>query len=156
MTDDIETRLRRLEDLEGINLTMAVYGHTIDAGEEDAWVDVFTEDGEFKASGPGDYPPFAIGGRDQLRDFISHHSRRPEAYHEHLTLMPVIELAGDTATSRARFVVLVVDGIRPVVRVFGTYYDQLQRGADGTWRFRVRRAEIEAFGSDLPGLAYAR
>ena len=71
-------------------------------------------------------------------------------------VQPVISIDGSRATCVSRFFVIVMDGERPVVRTFGTYQDVLERGADGAWRFAVRRPEIDAFAPGLPPLAYAR
>ena len=45
-----------------------------------------------------------------------------------------------------------MDGEQPVVRTFGTYRDELERGTDGQWRFVVRRPEIDAAAPGLPPL----
>lgn len=153
-------RVAWLEAEAGIRETLARYGHAIDAGDEDGWVDLFTETGEFQVRGPGgSEDDYTIAGRTELRDFYSHHSRRPEAFHEHVTVAPVITLTDDgrRASCRSRFFVIVMDAAhRPVIRVFGTYQDTLERAADGTWRFATRRPEIDAQAPDLPPLAYSR
>ena len=48
---DLATRLKLLEDERAILRTLYRYGHGVDAGEEEAWVDCFTEDGRFFAHG---------------------------------------------------------------------------------------------------------
>jgi ketosteroid isomerase-like protein len=150
----LEERVARLEAEAAIVRTLHRYGHAIDAGDEAAWVDLFTEDGEFRVRGPG--VDYTIAGRDELRAFSARHSRRPEALHEHVMVQPVISVDGDRATCVSRFFVIVMDGERPVVRTFGTYHDVLERGDDGEWRFAVRRPEIDAAAPGLPPLAYAR
>jgi hypothetical protein len=135
--------------------TLHRYGHAIDAGDEATWVGLFTEDGEFQVRGPSG--GYTISGRAELAAFASRHSRRPEAFHQHVVTQPVIELDGsDRARCVSRFFVIVMDGERPVVRTFGTYHDELARGADGAWRFVVRRPEIDAVAPGLPPLANAR
>jgi ketosteroid isomerase-like protein len=146
--------LARLEAEAAILRTLHRYGHAIDAGDEAAWVDLFTPDGEFRVRGPGDAPGYTISGRAELAAFIARHSRRPEAFHEHVVVQPLIEVDGDRATCVSRFFVIVMDGPQPVVRAFGTYHDSL--AFDGTWRFVVRRAEIDAAAPGLAPLAYAR
>jgi hypothetical protein len=150
----LEDRLARLEAEAAILRTLHRYGHAIDAGDEAAWVDLFSPDGEFQVRGPG--VEYTISGRAELLRFIARHSRRPEAFHEHVVVQPVISVDGERATCVSRFFVIVMDGERPVVRTFGTYRDSLLRGADGVWRFVVRRPEIDAAAPGLAGLAFAR
>jgi hypothetical protein len=138
----------------GIARTLHRYGHAIDAGDEATWVDLFTADGEFQVRGRGG--GYTISGRAELAAFASRHSRRPEAFHQHVVTQPVIDVDGDRARCVSRFFVLVMDGERPVVRTFGTYHDELVRSEDGQWRFKVRRPEIDAAAPGLPPLANAR
>ena len=44
---DIESRLALLEAESAILKNLYRYGHAIDYGDEEAWVDCFTEDGVF-------------------------------------------------------------------------------------------------------------
>ena len=46
MTDSIEARLQRLEDLQAINQLFIDYGEHLDAGDFDAYAELFAEDGE--------------------------------------------------------------------------------------------------------------
>jgi ketosteroid isomerase-like protein len=138
----------------GITRTLHRYGHAIDAGDEATWVDLFTADGEFQVRGR-DSGSYTISGREELAAFAARHSRRPEAFHQHVVTQPVIDVDGDRATCISRFFVIVMDGERPVVRTFGTYHDELVR-EDGQWRFKVRRPEIDAAAPGLPPLANAR
>jgi ketosteroid isomerase-like protein len=151
---NLADRLAALEAEAAILRTLHRYGHAIDAGDEAAWVDLFTPDGEFQVRGPG--VEYTIAGHTELAAFIARHSRRPEAFHEHVMVQPVIDVDGGRATCVSRFFVIVMDGERPVVRTFGTYHDALSLGADGLWRFVVRRPEIDAAAPGLPPLAFAR
>ena len=152
---ELAARVARLEDEAAVVRTLHRYGHAIDAGDEAAWVDVFTAAGEFRVRGP-EGSGYTIRGRDELAAFAARHSRRPEAFHEHVVVQPVVDVDGDRASCVSRFLVIVMDGERPVVRVFGTYVDTLERGADGVWRFAVREPQIDAAAPGLPPLAFAR
>jgi 3-phenylpropionate/cinnamic acid dioxygenase small subunit len=44
---DLEARIALLEDEQAILKNLYRYGHSIDYGDEEAWVDCFTEDGVF-------------------------------------------------------------------------------------------------------------
>ncbi len=149
-------RLTALEDEREALRTLHSYGQALDAGDEDAFADCFTEDGTFTAGGrqPG-HTTFALAGRDELRAFAQGHSRPPVGYHQHHVAEPVIALDGDTARVRSTmFVVMEADGV-PVLRVFGRYDDTLRRCSDGRWRIARRVAAIDAMRPGLPALVGA-
>ena len=141
---DLESRLELLLDERDVLRTLHAYGHAIDYGDEEAWVDCFTEDAHFGARGRVNHD---VRGREALREFISRHSRAPESWHKHLMVEPLIDVDGDTATVASYFVVTKdVEGA-PRVTVFGRYRDRLVREADGRWRFAERLAEAESYDS---------
>jgi ketosteroid isomerase-like protein len=161
-TDDsrvaaLERRLAALEDERGVIATLHAYGHAIDAGDEERWLDCFAEDGRFSASGENrEKMGFDVRGREQLAAFIAAHTRRPEQFHQHLVVEPVIEIDGDRARCTSYFLVLMRHERMPRIRAFGRYEDELVRGADGRWRFRHRHATIDGADATLPRIAFAR
>ena len=148
----LEARIERLEAEREIVRTLHRYAHAIDYGDEEAWVDCFTEEGIFDIrSRHAHQLKRVIKGRNELRAFIAGHTRAPELWHKHLLVEPLVDLTGsDSATSRSYLAVVMEHDDVPVLRVFGRYLDQLERGADGRWRFRERIAEIESMRADLP------
>lgn len=157
MTDELLARLSALEAERDVLRNLYRYGHTIDVGDADGWVDCFTEDGIFQASSPRpEYPPFRVQGRPALREFIDQHTRPPGLWHKHLLIEPLIDVDGDRASVRAYFVVVVEHNGRPTVRVFGHYEDDLRLEDDGRWRFADRHAFIDSVAPGLPPLAYGR
>jgi hypothetical protein len=149
---DLETRLALLEAERGVVRNLHRYAHAIDYGLEDEWVDCFTEDGVFDVrSRHAHQLKRLISGREELRSFISRHTRAPERWHKHLMVEPLVHVEGpDTARSDSYLAVVMEHEDMPVLRVFGRYRDRLERGADGLWRFRERVAEIESMRADLP------
>jgi 3-phenylpropionate/cinnamic acid dioxygenase small subunit len=152
----LEERLALLEARAGITETLFQYAHAIDYGDEDAWVGCFTDDARWEShTVEGKW--LHLSGRAELQRFIASHSRAPELYHKHLMATPLIRVAGDVASARCYFVLLVADRAdMPTPAAFGRYLDELRRDADGTWRFTHRRAEVEAFNplwSELRGPA---
>lgn len=149
--DSLEERTALLEAERAVLRTLHAYGHAIDYGDEEGWVDCFTEDGVFDVRSRHEHQlKRLVRGRDELRAFISRHTRAPELWHKHLLIEPVITVTGSSATSVAYFVVVMEHEDIPVLRVFGRYRDRLVRGDDGRWRFAERIAEIESMRGDLP------
>ena len=148
---DIEARLALLEAEQAVLKNLYRYGHAIDYGDEEGWVDCFTEDGVFDVRARLSHQPNrVISGREELRAFIARHTRAPELWHKHLLIEPLIEIDGDTATVRSYLAVVMEHDDEPIVRVFGRYRDMLVRCPDGRWRFRERIAEVESMRKGLP------
>ena len=127
--------------------TLYRYGHSIDYGLEEDWLDCFVPDGAFDVRyRVGAKPSRRFEGRDDLAAFIAAHSRAPDFWHKHLLFEPLVTVDGDRASVRSYFARLDAsdDGGAPFVRAFGRYLDELVRGSDGEWRFAERIAEVEA------------
>jgi hypothetical protein len=159
--DDFEQLVRRvalLEDERAILDTLYRYGHTIDYGLEEAWVDCFVDEGIYdirardperislRASGVG--TPHASGvrydGHAALGALVARTTRAPGRYHKHCLVEPRITITGDEADATSYWVRIDdVDG-SPAFHSFGRYLDRLTRGSDGRWRFRERVVEIES------------
>ncbi len=155
--EELEARLDRLEAEREIVRTLHRYAHSIDYGDEEAWLDCFTEEGAFDIRSHAHQLKRLVSGRDELRAFIAGHTRAPERWHKHLLVEPLVDVTGpDTATCRSYLAVVMDHEDVPVLRVFGRYVDQLERGADGRWRFRERVAEIESMRADLPPFVEGR
>lgn len=153
----LAARVAALEAERGVARTLHAYGHAIDAGDEAAWVDCFTVDGRFSASGRNPARTgFDVRGRDALAGFVARHTRRPDVVHQHLVVAPAIALDGDVARCRSNFLVLMRHERVPRIRAFGRYADELARGDDGTWRLRHRHASIDGADAALPVIAFAR
>ena len=133
----------------GVLGTLYRYGHSIDYGLEEEWLDCFAAGGAFDVRyRAGAKPGRRFEGHDDLAGFIAAHSRAPHRWHKHLLFEPLITVDGDRATARSYFARLdaSADGT-PFVRAFGRYLDQLVRDPDGQWRFVERIAEVEALAT---------
>jgi hypothetical protein len=158
MTDEptsIETTVEALAiDLAEIAAERAIlatlyrYGHSIDYGLTDDWLDCFTADGAFdvrRRTGP--VPSHRHEGREALEAFIAQHTHAPAHWHKHLLAEPVITVVHHTASARSYFTRLDArDDGTPFIHAFGRYVDELAKGSDGVWRFTQRIAEVESFG----------
>ena len=136
----IEERLGRLEDEREILRTLHTYGHSIDYGDEAAFVDCFLPDGVLHWPNRG-----PMTGSEEIRTAFRQHSHAPEFYHKHLLIEPLISLSGDYATVQSMFARLDTYDAVPEIFVYGRYRDDLARCADGRWRFRSRYADVEAW-----------
>ena len=150
--EELEARLEVLEAEREIVRAMHRYAHSIDYGDEQAWLDCFTEDGVFDIrSRHAHQLKRRISGREELKTFIAGHTRAPEIWHKHLLVEPIVDLtSSSTATCHSYLAVVMDHEDLPTLRVFGRYRDTLERGEDGRWRFRERIAEIESMRAGLP------
>jgi len=142
---NLEDRVRVLEERQLVLDTLHAYSHAIDLGDEEGWVDCFTDDGAFdvRAKVPG-YPIQRHQGRKALAAFIASHTKPPAFQHKHLHVDPKITVTNDRAEAVGYFVHLVDRDHKPAVVSYGRYLDTLTRGADGRWRFVERVAEVHA------------
>jgi ketosteroid isomerase-like protein len=142
-TGDLEGRVALLEDERAILRLLHSYGHYLDYGLADAWVDCFTEDGVFevqRATPPGGL----YRGRDELRGFVAAHTHAPDKWHKHVVVDPIITVHGDSAEVESYFMRLDRIDDLPQVRTFGRYRDSVRRTAEGRWRLAHRVVEVEA------------
>ena len=140
---DAEARLRRLEDRSAILRTLYDYGHTLDYGDEDGFLDCWTPEASLGWS----MFPEPLVGHAQIRAGFRRHTHAPDAWHKHLLAEPQIRVDGDTATVHSMFLRLdpyPASG-GPEIYAFGRYIDTLVRCADGRWRFTRRVVQKEAF-----------
>lgn len=145
-----EQRLQALEDEQSILDTLYGYGHGLDYGHEDAWIDCWTEDAVL------DWPGRALmRGHAQLRAGFRNHTHAPQAFHKHVIVEPRIDISGDRATVQTMFARLDRYPSGPAVRSFGRYLDVLVRCKDGHWRFLERICEREASRAETPIGAHA-
>ena len=142
---ELEARVRLLEDERLIVRTLYRYGHAIDYGREEEWLDCFTDDAVWDARmRKAPEQSIRLIGRAQLAEYIASHTRPPTAHHKYLLVEPLIEIDGDEAVVQSYFVRLNANDNGPsTVHAMGRYRDAMVRGADGRWRFRERIVEID-------------
>lgn len=134
----LEDRIRLLEDERAILQTLYTYGHSIDYGFEDEFLDCWTEDAVLY------WPTKEMHGHDELREAFRAHTHAPSTYHKHVMVEPRIRIEGDRATVESMFARLDPYPEGPQIFSFGRYVDILMRCSDGRWRFIERRAQSEA------------
>ena len=141
---DLQTRVKRLEDLEAIRQLFVAYGSLLDQCDFAAYGKLFADDGELllgpmgRARGPA-----AIGELMQSRLG----GGKGSSYH--LIANPIIDLQGDRATSVVTWAAILrgAEG-GPTLGMYGFHHDILVRQA-GAWKFLRREGHI-ALPSKMP------
>lgn len=134
MSESLDDRVRRLEDLLAIQQLFIDYGEHLDAGDFRAYSELFADDGEVllgpmgRAKGPAEIEALMVG---LLADSVGSTV--------HIVSSPRVSLAGDTATSTVMWTVVAMgdDGTTRVTGV-GHHVDTLTRTPAG-WRFQRRK-----------------
>ena len=148
----LERRLKILEDERAILSTLYTYGHTIDYGLKEEWLDCFTEDAVYRVEHFGttlpfigvDQPEGGLKGQDALAEYINFHTNAPAMWHKHMLAEPVISLRNDNEASvESYFMRLDEDENGAYIFAFGRYRDRMVKGQDGKWRFAERICETE-------------
>jgi 3-phenylpropionate/cinnamic acid dioxygenase small subunit len=154
MPDSVADRLGRLEARIEIDRVLWQYAHAIDYGDVDAWIDCFTADAVWEVDHKVNDTTMTWTGHDELAAYARSHSHAPDLYHKHVVSQPLVDVDGDTATSRCYFMVVVAEppAQLPHLVIFGRYVDRLRRDADGRWRISKRIAEPEAWNPLWPAL----
>ena len=136
MTDDIEIRLRSLEDRLAIMELEGAYARCFDSRDGDGWAALFTEGGVYQArgataAGGGSF----VRGRPQLSKFCQ------DANYDglHFLHLPQITFLGDRATSRVHldFAGVFHGADAPMIRMIG-YYDVAYVREKGHWLIERR------------------
>jgi hypothetical protein len=147
---ELRARVALMDAEREILRTLHAFGHAIDHGPEQMWVDCFTDDGVFEVRRrTGNLPSFVVSGRAELQRFAAGHSRAPDVWRKHMLVEPLIEVDGETATCLSYMFGLEDHAEEPTLGVFGRYRDRLRRCPDGRWRIRERIAETESRRSDI-------
>ena len=143
---ELKARLQRLEDERDIREVIARYGHFADLGFEDAYVDLFTEDGVYDIvtvmrKGAGYPGNIRFEGRAQLYD----HIRDPRAHKQfegrslHFQdINATVTVNGDDAIADAYSMTVLKEGDETVVRTAGMNRWTFRR-VEGRWKIVEKR-----------------
>jgi len=129
--EELESRLRKLEDIEAIRNVHAalVYGH--DAGNWQLVADLFVNDGI------AEFGPF---GHYEGKEAIGKHfkgARETMPFRLHLLHNPVIKVDGDKATGKWSFQAYATQAsTNRAIEIAGEYNCEYVRTNDG-WKFKV-------------------
>ena len=141
----MEARIQELEDERAIRDLLARYGFTADSCKDEAFVELYTEDGAMKLSGRAASSGEKVAiwqGKDQVRRFITnpegHH--RPQLYGKSMHMQDniVTHLQGESAVANSYQFAVAVDGNGVKMLSAGNNQWQLRK-VDGKWLIRERR-----------------
>ena len=143
MTID-ESELRVVLDERGIIRTMHRYCRALDSGDQNEWLDVFTDDAIYDTVLPNGDLFAHLTSRAEFVAFLDAYPRQPVTAPKHVMVDPIIELDGDTARVESTFLFLnqAPDDL-PRVIAWGRYTDEFRREGD-VWRIAARRCDTEA------------
>ena len=138
MSDDLDARVRRLEDILEIQQLFIDYGRHLDAHDFDAYSSLYAEDGEVLLG-----PVGRATGRDEIKALMQRTMQGMDDSGFHLVTNPSITLDGDRASSTVMWTVINTgaDGA-PLVTMMGRHVDELVRTPEG-WRFQRRKGLID-------------
>ena len=138
MSDSIEQRLRRLEDLQEIHQLFVDYGRALDEGDFERYSSLFARDGELLLG-----PMGRATGPRAIADLMSRTLDGQVGQSLHIIGSPQVALHGDRATSSVMWTVIHRDKDgRPRLTMMGKHHDELVR-EDGRWRFARRRGTVD-------------
>lgn len=95
--EELEKRIKKLEDREAIKELKAKYTYALDKGDWDTVLGCFTDDAKC------DWGKFAgaiYEGKEQLGKFFREDLRKTLSFHAHLVHNPIVEVDGDKARGK--------------------------------------------------------
>jgi uncharacterized protein (TIGR02246 family) len=142
MSDSVEARITRLEDLMAINQLFIDYGEHLDSGDFAAYASLFATDGEVLLG-----PMGRAKGRAAIEELMTSMLADDVGKTYHIVSSPRVALDGDRASSTVMWSVAVMadDGLARISMV-GHHIDQLVK-TDGCWFFQRRKGVV-----NLPGV----
>jgi uncharacterized protein (TIGR02246 family) len=137
MTESLEARVTRLEDLLAITQLFIDYGEHLDAGDFAAYAQLFAEDGEVLLGAMG-----RAKGRAEIKELMTSTLAARVGSTFHIVSSPRIALDGNHATATVMWSVAVLadDGLARISMV-GHHVDELVK-LDGRWYFQRRRGMV--------------
>jgi ketosteroid isomerase-like protein len=126
-----------IEDKLAILECLAAYSHTLDNGDDEGWVQLFTEDAVWESFAKGaSEPSLRYEGHEGIRKFAAQMRSRAsgrQARHNKVNTL-FVELTPELARIRSNGVITVqVDGEEPRIALTGVYAETLRKTPQG-WR----------------------
>jgi hypothetical protein len=134
----LEQRKERIEDVNAIERLQAAYGYYADRGLWEEAANLFADDGTIEIALDGVYV-----GKPRVRDYLrtisgGRSSLTDGELGEHLQVMPVITLAPDGLTAKARWRAIVLEGELGGQAFWGEGpYENEYVKDDGVWKIKA-------------------
>jgi SnoaL-like domain len=131
----LEVRRSLIEDANDIKRLQRAYGYYLDENLWDELADLFAEDGSIEIALDGVYI-----GRERIREYLytlggGHSGLNEGQLNEHMQLMPVVSVAPDGRTAKARWRGLIMAGTLGQDAVWGEGpYENEYVKEDGVWK----------------------
>lgn len=138
ISEELEARMKVLEDIEAIRKLRAHYCYNVDAERLEELLSLFTEDARLD---------FGLLGTHEGKEAVSKFFRDIVAgilsYSRHMVHNPIIEVDGDKATGRWYFEVpCTLRGTDMAVWLAGTYEEKYVKER-GEWKFSFIKATFD-------------
>ncbi|WIW89414.1 nuclear transport factor 2 family protein [Sphingobium sp. V4] len=124
------------------------YNHAADHRDEEAWADLFTEEGSIQVNGN-----FLCKGKDELLAYIVKAKTMPQKRQHWLNNIVVDEVEQDDRAQLRAYVCCydITDGGVEAPYMLGEYCDEVVKDA-GRWKFGKRRLSVIAGRSAVANL----
>jgi uncharacterized protein (TIGR02246 family) len=138
MGPTLEERLRRLEDIVAIQQLFIDYGLALDAGDLDAYTQLFATQGTIDLG-----PIGRATGRTEIKALMAQTLEGLVGSSFHIVSSPQINLLGDRAISQVMWTVIHRDkNGQPQVTMIGKHHDELIR-ENGEWKIQTRKGTVD-------------
>jgi ketosteroid isomerase-like protein len=132
----LQQRVQQLEDQEEIRQVLIAYGEHLDARNFAGYAALFARDGVW-TGGFG-----SATGPAEIQAMLDKNLGKPEPgfinkSSFHLMTTEVVQVTGNTATARSRYMFFTATDNKPVASLAGRYIDQFIR-EDGKWKIKSR------------------
>ena len=140
-------RVTRLEDERAIIETLHRYGQAADDGDDQAWSNLFTEEGVFICLDRDENVLLREQGRPALAQWLRLFRANEVRLTRHCVLAPVVLIEGERALVKS-YLTRISENADPYAPPFlllmGKYRDEMIKQSDGQWRFAQRTALTDA------------
>lgn len=139
--EDLQRRLRRLEDLEAIRQLFVDYGFHLDRCDFEAYASLFAADGELLLG-----PMGRAKGPEAIRAMMERNLGGRQGQSYHVIANPVVRFdpdQEDLATSHVTWAAILRDpNGHPTLPLYGHHIDVLVRSPEG-WKFMRREGHVD-------------
>jgi uncharacterized protein (TIGR02246 family) len=132
----LQQRVQQVEDQEEIRQVLIAYGEHLDGRNFAGYATLFARDGVW-TGGFG-----SATGPAEIQAMLEKNLGKPEPgfinkSNFHLITTEVVQVSGNTATARSRYMFFTTTDNKPVASLAGRYVDQFVR-EDGKWKIKSR------------------